>query len=349
MIQKIEESQVPDYTPIRGGGMFFLFLLFATAFTVMLEREFYLLHAHSDPMQWLASSLTLPLVIYGLLYLLMEHPHQFVSQYFWRNVCGYILVICRNQNLSNSEFFVIPQARFTRSSAVAACSFPSSFIIFCRLGGWIDSAQLHWSPGDLLNNDQIIRLDDPLFQLNLDFRYRSAGKSSIDAPWLLEMRDKEGNRIVCDWQKPFVIMQEIHKSSKINHLSKNLLFDVLVDYFKQSVGCYAAKRRIAELETILDAVEKESADKDQKIVVLNGKLIHLLMDCINGISETKRFIHSKDARKLKIFLLQRWVNQVTDCDDEEYVPLIEWLQKEWEKEKSWQITQNEKALVAAKL
>jgi len=340
MIQEIEESQVPNYAPIPWGGLKFLALLFFTTVLILFEIDFYYSLAHTDLIQWLCSSIAIPLFVYFfIVWQILGHPHNFLPQYFKRNVCGYELVIFRNQNLSDSCFLIGQHPLGGRPTLGSAFARP--YIIRINLGGWLG----RWFCRSNISSGKLLaRANTPDYPVDLSFRYWPSNKSfitvnnisSITADWLVEMRDGEGNRIVCDWRKPFAIMEKIFRLSNFDCQSKKLLFDVLTDYFKRSASCHAAERRIKELETILADIEKESADKDQKITTLNGRLINLLMDCIIGINETKRFIKSSEARKLKTTLLERWVKQVKDCVDQDFgsKPMIRWLEEEWEKEKS---------------
>lgn len=303
MIQKkISEAQVPDYAPISWGG--FGATMFAMAMFVTII--FWLVCAFILPVPLCSASIGWKLLsgvcLISMLYILFGQPLSFWKEYYRRNIRGYILVIGRNHDLSGEVFYLTTSRQL--KPKIGKINSQKRCYITVRLGGWFDNQRLNFCQP---SNDGLFEI---LFApAKLTFRYVDKVKSSIEAPegWLIEIRDGEGNRIVCDWRKAFVLLREIRFSPKEfdNGQSPHVLFDVLTNFIKRSVLLASADKENRNLAN----------DFTEKTARLRQNLLGLLVDCVDGIDGTKRFIQSKEAQKLKESLLKKYLPQMTWLPD----------------------------------
>ncbi|MFA5125014.1 MAG: hypothetical protein WC473_04315 [Patescibacteria group bacterium] len=297
MIQKkIAEAQVPNYAPIPYGGIkIFLYTIFVGFVLFMAFVMFGQLHPAVSIGWKLCSSISV--VVVSLF--LFGPSLNFLKEYYQRNIRGYILIIIRNQGLTDENFYLITEI----SRAFKKIDIAKDYYIVLRLGGWFGQ----WRSGSYCRTffcSDDGRIGDPFVSfglVHLFFRYVDKVKSSINAPedWLIEIRDYEGNRIICDWRKAFVLLREIRFSPKEfeSGQSHHILFNVLTNFISRSIwltSAESAKKRLTD--------NAASQQKD---------FLELLFDCTDGINESKRFIQSKEAQRLRLSLVKKWLPRIT--------------------------------------
>ncbi|MFA6594486.1 MAG: hypothetical protein WCT16_04520 [Candidatus Buchananbacteria bacterium] len=308
MIQKkISEAHVPDYAPMRCSSLKFVAGIVSTFGVMILWLNFAFIIPGPLYFAGIGWKLLSGVALIGMGYMLFAPPFSFWKEYYRRNIRGYILFIIRSQDSSDESFYLTTEV----SCAFKKIDIEKDYYIILRLGGWFSQ----WRSGNYyrtffcFDNDRIGDAFVSFGPVHLFFRYVDKFKSSINAPegWLIEIRDGEGNRIICDWRKAFVLLREIRFSPKEfeSGQSYHILFDVLTNFIKRSVLLASADREKKNLTN----------DSTETIARLRQNFFELLIDCLNGIGDTKRFIQSKEARQLRESLLKKWLPRMTWLSD----------------------------------
>ncbi|MFA6228518.1 MAG: hypothetical protein WC668_05060 [Patescibacteria group bacterium] len=299
MVQKkIAETQVPNYAPIpHGGRRFFLSVIFISFGFVMM----FVALGQAYLAAGIGWKLLTGVCVIGISYILFGPPLSFWKEYYRRNIRGYILIIRRNQDLSDESFYLTTYRCLEQT--IREIKPEKHFYIVLILGGWFADQRFNSCRQRLsrLFRSLLVQTNN----IKLSFRYVDKVKSSISAPegWLIEIRDQEGNRIVCDWRKAFVLLKEIGFLPKeLNSGSSgHIIFDVLISFIKRSIWLASAK---LEKKELVEKVELRQKD-----------LLTLLLDCLDGIKESKRFIQSQEAQRLRLSLAEKWLPRMTWLPD----------------------------------